>query len=508
MKARGRRPLPMVPRGLDKHVMKTPVAGWFRPHPHLADLLAPAWLGRLFVLFAAGLTLAALLGAYLVRARYSEVGATGVVTGLWLLAAALAWPLIAKGSNKRRLWLLAAALVVIASRILIHHVTHGAPLNGGDSRVYLDIASNLASGRGLVWDAASYPPNTIYAAVDGPYWAAYPPLYLWLLAGALDVTGGPGLAPILLNSLIDLGAAALILVAGIRLGHARAGWAAAYLYLIWPAILLASPLAQKEGLVLLLFMAQVHAWLSLVLERRADGRAILLFGAATGGMALTQPALTAIAVPLVLAAWPWAKMRATLGFGIAAAAVAVLVLLPWAIRNQLLLGEPVLLTTSGGANLYLNALRIWTIPPEVAALPEAERMRALGWVAIDWIAANPVQYLTDRARNLFFAFALDVHSPWRLATINVPLRLSAYAFTLIAQLSMIALWAAAAASIWRRLDGPRILLVTLVAACLAGMLAFNLWFEFGERHRVMLLPLLLLIATIGWSAARRDPKPG
>jgi 4-amino-4-deoxy-L-arabinose transferase-like glycosyltransferase len=484
--------------------MKASLAGWFQPDPQVDAVGAPAWLGRLFVVFAALLTLAAVLGAYLVRARYSEIAATGAVTALWLLAAAIAWPVIAAETGKRRLWLLSAALVVVASRILIHHITHGAPLDGGDSRVYLDIAANVASGRGLVWDAAAYPPNTIFAAVDGPYRAAYPPLYLWLLAGALKLTGGPELAPILLNSLIDLGAAALILGAGARLGHTRAGWAAAYLYLIWPAITLAAPLAQKEGLVVLLFMVQIHAWLSLVLERRAGWRAILLFGAATGGMALTQPALTAIAIPMVLAAWPWARMHANLGFGIAAAGVALLALLPWAIRNQLLLGEPVLLTTSGGANLYLNALRIWTIPPEVAALPEAERMRALGEVAIDWIMANPLRYLTDRAGNLFFAFALDVHSPWRLATVNVPLRVSAYAFTLIAQLSLIALWAAAAAAAWRRLDGPRTLLLALVAACIVGVLAFNLWFEFGERHRVMLLPLLLLIATIGWSATRTD----
>jgi len=50
---------------------------------------------------------------------------------------------------------------------------------------------------------------------------------------------------------------------------------------------------------------------------------------------------------------------------------------------------------------------------------------------------------------------------------------------------------------------PPALLIALIVAAFAQMLMFGVWFEFGERHRIFLLPLLLLTVA-GLLAPRRQ----
>jgi high-affinity Fe2+/Pb2+ permease len=60
---------------------------------------------------------------------------------------------------------------------------------------------------------------------------------------------------------------------------------------------------------------------------------------------------------------------------------------------------------------------------------------------------------------------------------------------------------AAAVQTARRTPGFMMLLL-LLAACGAQLVLFNLWFEFGERHREFVTPFLLLIISYGLSEAR------
>ncbi|MCF8710497.1 glycosyltransferase, partial [Rhizorhapis sp. SPR117] len=83
-------------------------------------------------------------------------------------------------------------------------------------------------------------------------------------------------------------------------------------------------------------------------------------------------------------------------------------LLPWWVRNWLVLGAFVPLTTSSGVGLWIGnnpgATGNWMAPPaSLRGLPEIEYSRQAGAMARAWIAAHPVEFvrltLTKLARS-------------------------------------------------------------------------------------------------------------
>lgn len=140
--------------------------------------------------------------------------------------------------------------VVVRAAAALHIGVYTPPY---DAATYIRLAESVASGAGLVVD------NEIFG--DGLR-AFFPPGYPLLLAAFGLLFGTGTWAITLLNTLIDLAAAWAIVRLGQDLKQPYPGFAAA-VYLFWPAIVLSAPIAQKEGLTVLLASIILRSFVAL-----------------------------------------------------------------------------------------------------------------------------------------------------------------------------------------------------------------------------------------------------
>lgn len=229
---------------------------------------------------------------------------------------------------------MSAGLVVRILYLLVV-VDDRAPLSDADQ--YLDIARNVARGRGM---AMQWPQLHVHPT------AFRPPVFPLLLGGWIRVFGSSVFAARSLNALIGLGVIAATYLVSCRLGGRRAGLVAALLVTLYPPLLAndATTLAEPLGLLLLIGM------LASFLSRR--WWALGLLG---GLLTLTKPAAQGLLVPVLLVViglclrdqgegreWRRAALAAATVLGCAGAVVA-----PWVVRNHVRLGTTAIVTSNG-----------------------------------------------------------------------------------------------------------------------------------------------------------------
>lgn len=418
----------------------------------------------------------------------------------WAMLAA--WCVLAASllRNSDRAWprgeVFAFALATVALRLGSLWLSAGRA-SPGDSRQYLALAHNLLAGRGLVVADA-------YMHLDVR--ALYPPLYPLLLAGWGAVAGLSAPSLLALSTVTDLFAAWAIARLGARCGSARGGVTAAALYLIWPSTLFDAPLAQKESLEVLLITTLALGWVD---AARVDWRTAARIGMPAGLLALCQPGQAALAALFALAAVQRLGWGRAIALGARAGGAAMLVLLPWWVRNALVFGEFVPLTSAGGLSLWVGensaATGNWMpYPPALTGLPELAYARAAARLAVDWMVHHPLDVVRLNAAKFVRAMGVAQSGLVRLAAMRPALGNTAAAALLpVSQASHLMLLAAASAVLAVRRVSP--LAVVLLAACLAQLLIFGLWFEFGERHRDFVTPFLLLAVTSAGVRRRTAP---
>jgi hypothetical protein len=418
-----------------------------------AAILFPSLAGMLCA--AAGLLLAAVLILAAARASMWRAGAL-------LIAAALAL----------RLW----AWLAIGDLSQVHV--------GNDYDAYQMLAGNVLQGRGLLARTQHY----------GTVAGMYPPLYPLLLAGARALAG-PDSAAFLLDSLVDLGAAALIVAIGRRLGEARAGLIAAGLYFVWPTFVLEAPLAHKEGLMILLTLAMALA----VLRARQSGPGWASaggFGLAAALLALTQPALALLAPLFALLLLPSPGWRAMAGFALKALPFWLAAMAPWWLRNWLLFGTFVPLTTSGGASLLVAAIgRHLTLGKELLAQSEPARSSILAQQAVGIIAADPLGFVVGRATAIIRSLSIEDNIASRLTQFAPPVPW-ANAMLPLTQAAHLAAVALALPETWRATRPAAHMLALLAGLSLLQILLVQPWLEMGERHTQFMTPFVLLLAAL------------
>lgn len=404
---------------------------------------------------------------------------------LWVAVASLGLPLLRTAPSRRRLALLAAVAISLRLAFALLSVHRGS---SGDANAYLLLAKGL-----LIRDEYG-----IYEPFFGGYWRAlFPPFYSFLLAGWGAIAGFSTLSVLFLGTVIDLGAASLIVRLGRRLGNEGAGRAAAWLYLVWPSVLFSAPLAQKEGLCAFLILALALAWLN---RDRRGWRDAIKIGVPAALLALTQPGQAPLAALFGLCLIGQAGALSTMAAGLRALCVALLVMLPWWIRNWLIFGVFVPLTSAGGASLWIgnnpDATGNWMPPPEhLRGLPEIVYGKRIGAIAMEWIKANPGAFVRLTITKFLRACGVASFGITRLLAMQPPLP-AAFAAALLPMSHLthvVLLGASAMAARVRRMAGTGTLLL-LIAACGVQLLLFGVWFEFGERHREFVTPFLLLLA--------------
>lgn len=234
--------------------------------------------------------------------------------------------------SRQLLWAVVAVAVALRA---------GAMLSGSgrfeDPDNYLPLARSLCEGKGLAWN-------------DRP--TAYrPPLYPLILAPLVKLGGPRPLVAIAILHLA-LGAGTVLLTASAAqrwgLGHARI-LAAAVVVACDPVLLWQSRFIMTETL-----SAFLTAW-ALAELARPGWRGAVFGGGCLGLSGLCRPSLLPGALLIVLGslAADSKNWRERICRSLAVAAAACFVLVPWAVRNALVLGEPVWTTTHGGYTLAL-----------------------------------------------------------------------------------------------------------------------------------------------------------
>lgn len=390
----------------------------------------------------------------------------------------------------RRLWLWAAIVAVsLTFRLVAASLLEGRSPNG-DVPHYLAIAQNLIAGDGVVVDD---PHNEAVMRVT------YPPFYPMLLAVVGLVFPLTFLVIAFFNTVIDVACAWLMARLGSRLAQGDAGLVAAAAYLLWPTHVGMAPLARKEGLVALLLVSLLL--LLVQLGKRITFRAVGLYGLISALLALTQPGLFFLPALLAIAAIPeFGNLRRWFGAMVAAAFVAALAIMPWTIRNWLLFQQFIPLTNAGGYGLWVGATPDgdgrWLLPPErFRTGDELGMSAALREEAWRIIKADPLGYLLHCLQKIPRALILEDRGAAMLhwAEPRAYYLLTGVWTALATLAQVVVLQAAAVTSIVRRNE----LLSRFLFAGLAQILLFGMWFEFDQRHRYFLTPILLLVAARG-----------
>jgi len=316
----------------------------------------------------------------------------------------------------------AAALLVLALALRLGEVAatpHYAPRN--DDRDYVAHAAAIArSGvfpRPQAWIrragcpaipgfpgapcvAADHAPGAELVARPTAY---RPPAYPYVLAGVQIVGGWLGLGAVsaarLFQALLGALLAGLVGLLGARIWGRRVGLIALTLAAVDLPLILVSGTLISETLFVVLVLGSLCA--ALVHRSGAGGRRwLVLAGALAGLAALTRTNGLVLLLPVVLLAWPaggeagGARPRRRLASAAVVLACALLVVAPWTVRNAVLLGHFVPVSTETGGTLvgtYNPTSRAERRPPAnwlvLGAIPRYSvlnaEQRALPEVAVD-----------------------------------------------------------------------------------------------------------------------------
>ena len=358
-----------------------------------------------------------------------------------------------------------------------------------------------------------------------------PPGYPWFLGAVYASSGGSHLAARLAQLALGLATAALVWSCLARTAGPLAGLLGGlFAGLHWLSIYFEGEL-QAAPLASFLLLLATRLWLGWweragsAALRGGDGGAWRwagLAGLALGAAAITRPNALFVAVAALALGWAEAARRGSrpvrfaLPFGLGLAAA----ILPVTARNLAVAGEPVLISTNAGVNLYIGnheratGLVAAHLPglgrfetcfdyPELARRVEREAGRELSdrevsaWFtgrALEWIRAHP-----GRALELLGLKALLLLGPHEVPH-NKELALERASSRVLPWLPFRfpALFAAAIFgwALARRDRGPRGALARLAGLSCAAWLLSVLPFFVAARYRVPVLPWLGLLAAM------------
>ncbi len=398
--------------------------------------------------------------------------------------------------------IIAAFITILLVRMAIGIIAQGR-MSPGDPDIYPVIARQLLAGQGYYFNQQD---------MGERVWALYPPAYPLLLAGWGAIAGFSTWSLVALNLLIDAVAAWMIVRIGRQLEVPGAGRAAALLYLLWPSLIFSAPLAQKEGLASLLVLTLASVWLAQGRDGRPAWRSALALGVAAGLLALTQPGeapLAALFGVVLVGRMGWRRM---LGFGLAAMPFALLVMAPWWVRNWIVFGAFVPLTSASGISFWIgnNADATGNWMPQPASLrgvPELEYARRLATLASEWIIGHPVDFVRLTLTKFVHALGVGQFGPFRFVITSPPIPPMVGAMLLPVSHGAQLLLLGAGAAALRIGRSPALGTVALLLlAGFAQLALFGVWFEFGERHREFMTPLLLLAICVAASTLLRPAE--
>jgi 4-amino-4-deoxy-L-arabinose transferase-like glycosyltransferase len=403
-------------------------------------------------------------------------------------------------------WVVPALFVLtLGVRLLLILAWPQTPFS--DGAWYLLRAGEIA--RGMGFQEAGHP--TAFWPVGFPA----------LLAGSIGLTGSAVVGPALVNLASAAATLALILWFARALGVGEPGARiAGLLYALYPAniVYAGAPVSETSSTALAmaafaLLIAGRRRWPLLILAGLAFGAATLM-----RAQMLFFPVGGIVALMLVDRRFAWRPaLRALLVVHLAMAAV----VLPWTLRNERVLGAPVLVSTNGGVALltgaYDGATGDWTGWENTAVwdrsgIPYAQRVERqveldvrFKALATQWIAAHPGRWTALGAKKMTLLWRKDSDAFWAMhesypeqdrGWMLVALADQLYYLALLA-LSLPAL-AVGLRGIVRR-DGDTARLALL--GCMPAFVTLTAFVFTGQiRYHFPAMPFLIVAA--GWTLTR------
>jgi hypothetical protein len=360
----------------------------------------------------------------------------------------------------------------------------------GDARTYQLLAERIRDGHGL-----SVPRRMGHGLTPI---ASFPPLLPLLLAAVGSIAPLSAASLTIFNTFIDCCSALLLARLGAQLGRRDIGAIAGLTYLVWPSVALMAPLAYKEGLLVALLLATLTCLIEQI-GRRGYGWAALS-GLSGGLVALCQPGVAPLLPLLFLATRPaFGGWRRWLAVSLVAALTAMIVMLPWWVRNAVVFGHFIPLTTSSGLALWVGAQPsggiVWQAPPAAWRTTSGLNARDAAWNgALQIIAADPMGYVARCLMKLPRSFFMTNWAADQLLLVRPDIDSSLARFRSLRVLPTVLELSVVAMAMVGLARAPRSTAALLAYACLAQILLFGIWFEFSERHRLFMTPFLILLA--------------
>lgn len=390
--------------------------------------------------------------------------------------------------RRHALW--SIALLALLVRLL--HVLSYDPWPFSDMWVFVDMANHRLTFENLftAQGACRYAPG--YALFLKPFLMALP---------AHRAFAAVRIAQAALGALTCL----LIYRLARRLHSRRAGLAAAGLAALFQHYVFYSSVYMSENLFIPLFLS---AFLLLLrATERGGARRLYVAGIAAGGAALVRPAAVALA-PLALAAalagggfMAGSRLRGA-ARGLAVVLAGWLTLIgPWAVRNWVATGEPVLIAPTAAFNLAIGnnpGATGWYMDVPTPGLEGRERREALLGIAAGFVAGDPWGAFYVAARLKWNAFWAGV-PPWPLDGNNPSLYAGGLYFPVLSWRLALFLGLAGLGVLTH--SRPRAALLS--ASCAAAYVAYSLAFFGQPRFRLPLEAIFLAWGGVAAAAAAR-----
>ena len=236
-----------------------------------------------------------------------------------------------------------------ALRVLWALVMSREPKGLTDLTLYPLFAEGIAEGRG-------------YLSLGQHPTAYYPPGYPFFLGAIQWIIDRVGLgehlvlAAGLVQALLGGLAVGAVVVAGERLGGRRVALVAGALIALWPNLVVHSSLMLSETLFIAVFCVTLAALVKVTDAPRWWSASLFVAAAGLGLCTLIRPQSTLLALPAIAISWALGSMgwrRCATSLAVLVAGV-VLVVAPWTIRNAIVLGGFVPVSTNTGDNLCIG----------------------------------------------------------------------------------------------------------------------------------------------------------
>lgn len=397
--------------------------------------------------------------------------------------------------------ILCVGLVARLTALLLYLGYHGWR---GETWEYEEIANNLVEGRGFVlWRY-----ETAYKSFVVPMFP--------LICAFLHRVGGPGLWLYYAFHLsIALGIIWLTYAIALRWYGMSTAVIAAVFVALEPGLIIFHSY-KVDVIALSTFLLLLGVYLFALIKETWDRRLAVLVGFVVGIGILTRPDLVSLLV--VPAAWMISERKrfqeacTTTILILLATAV---VLTPWFVRNYNLHGRFVLTTINGenlwmgnnpsatGTTVRVDSRRAISLPKDVeitlASLTEIEQDAFFRERAFNYIVADPVGFLSRALAKMYYFWWFSptfakLYYDWASPMMVIAYRIL---YGILLGFGVIGVWA----SVGDIANPLRRVTSSLLALPMAVAIIHSIYFVEG-RHRILVMPIILLFAAHGIIAAR------